>query len=36
METEEINGTEHRHISKVQETDDQVIISFRKSHDVEE
>ena len=36
METEEMNSTEHRHISKVQETDDEVIISFKKVYDEQE
>ena len=36
METEEMNSTEHRHISKVQETEDEVIISFKKAHDEQE
>ena len=36
METEEINTHKHRHIQKFQETDDDVIISFKKAHDVQE
>ena len=33
METEEINTRKHRHIQKFQETDDEMIISFKKAHD---
>ena len=36
METEGINTSKHRHIQKFQETDDDVIISFKKAHDVQE
>ena len=36
METEEKKSAEHRHISKVQETDDEVIISFKKVYDEQE
>ena len=30
------NSTEHRHISKVQEAEDEVIISFKKVYDEQE
>ena len=36
METEEINTSKHRHIQKFQETDDEVIISFKKVYDEQE
>ena len=36
METEGINTSKHRHIQKFQETDDDVIISFKKAHDEQE
>ena len=36
MGTEEINTPKHRHIQKFQETDDEVIISFKKAHDEQE
>ena len=36
METEGINTSKHRHIQKFQETDDEVIISFKKAHDEQE
>ena len=36
METEEINTSKHRHIQKFKETDDEVIISFKKAHDEQE
>ena len=36
METEKINTPKHRHIQKFQETDDEVIISFKKAHDEQE
>ena len=32
METEEINTPKHSHIQKFQETDDEVILSFKKAH----
>ena len=36
METEEINTPKHPHIQKFKETDDEVIISFKKAHDEQE
>ena len=36
METEGINTSKQRHIQKFQETDDYVIISFKKAHDEQE
>ena len=36
MGTEEINTPKHRHIQKFQETDDEVIISFKKVYDEKE